>query len=104
MKKLKTFEQMYSDPDIEAELGNIGREDDITPEELQAYMDAALDLDHIDDITKAIVKIRFKYEPKDNPLLKGIYFDAIKKWHKMLTSGEKGKISPKLQRSDFGGK
>ena len=98
MKNLKTFEQLYSDPDIEAELGNIKREDDITPEEFQAHIDAALALDHIDDITKAFVKIRFKYEPLDNPLLKYIYYDAIGKWHKIMKSGEKGKISPKLGR------
>jgi hypothetical protein len=94
MKKLKTFEQMYSDPNIEAELGNIGREGDITPEEFQALIDNAFESNDIDIITKMLVNLRFKYEPKDNPLLKTIYYDAIRKWNKSFDT--LGKPSDKL--------
>lgn len=85
MKRIKTFEEMYSNPAIEAELGNISREADITPEEFKVLCDDAISMGVVDDVTKALVKLRYKYQPKENPLLSDIYYDAIKKWHKMGT-------------------
>ena len=95
MKRIKTFEQMYSDPDIEAELGNIDREDDITPEELKELLDDLLTSDNIDDITKGLVKVKFKYD-LNNPVLKDIYWDSVKKWHELTNT--LGLPSEKLAR------
>ena len=95
MKRIKTFEQMYSDPDIEAELGNIDREDDITPEELKELLDDLLTSDNIDDITKGLVKVKFKYD-LNNPVLKDIYWDSVKKWHELTKT--LGLPSEKLAR------
>lgn len=85
MKRIKTFEQMYNDKEIEAELGNIPREADISPEEFKVLCDEAIALGNVDNVTKALVKLKYKYQPKENPSLENIYYDAIKKWHKMGT-------------------
>lgn len=85
MNNIKSFEAMYNNKEIEAELGNISREEDVSPEEFKILCDEAMSMGSVDDVTKALVKLRYKYQPKENPLLKDIYWDAVKKWHKMGT-------------------
>lgn len=96
MKKLKSFEKMYSNPAIESELGNISREGDITPAELKSLCDQALSLDNIDAMTKELVKIRFKYDVLTDPSLKGIWQIVLKEWHDKFAT--LGKPSKELER------
>jgi len=100
MKRIKTFEQMYSDPSVETELGNIPSEGNITPEELQKLCDEALSLDNIDDITKVLVKIRYKYvKDNDDDKIKYIWSTTIFKWHSLFKT--MGEPSENLQRKSF---
>lgn len=96
MKRLKSFEAMYSNPAIESELGNISREGDITPAELKSLCDGILSLDNIDAMTKELVKVRFKYDVLTDPSLKVIWNVVIKQWHDKFAT--LGKPSKELER------
>jgi hypothetical protein len=92
MKRIMTFEKMYSDPKIEAELGNIPNDGgDITPVELQFLLDDILQLDNMEEITKKLVNLKYKYDIPNNPNpeIKRIWGEGTKIWHGLFkTLGE----------------
>lgn len=104
MKKLKTFEEMgYGNTplsyDTEAELSSeLDQVDEIdqvdkvviTPEGLQGMLALIFaNASGVEEVTKRLSYIKTKHpEVKEDPSLKGIWYDAVKKWHLMLKEVE----------------
>lgn len=97
MKKLKTFEEMGygSAPlsyDTETELNSELDTNSvvITPEGLQGMLALIFaNASGVEEVTKRLAYIKTKHpEVKEDPSLKGIWFDAVKKWHLMLKEVE----------------
>ena len=84
MKSIKTFEEFeYEDPEIESELGVLPYENvEISAEKLKKMLDDALSTNDMDLITRELVIIRKKYNPKENH--KDIWWSAVRKWYDMF--------------------